>query len=220
MQQFVKQPQSLKHRFHKNWTQFLNAVIDEAWRPASLEVRGQIGAPEFQKKMRIGLLARYPMSDMMVLERYGRAERIDEITVRIFDEQTNRWDSGFRVGLGGSILVPDNVSHLYTRPTWWNDPMCGCTPEYWAKLTDLGKEQARERRDKEALGYIPLECEALFKQVLDTVRSHQADKDRIETLIAEMRHTTGVYPTWQDIIDCSETTGPVLASYIGKALAA
>lgn len=144
----------------------------------------------------------FPVEDMLVLQKYGKAKAVTSIGIRIHNYRTDRWDMVYRADLKHPVLATDYAELSALRPQWWSDPLLGIKEE----MTEDEWNDVVRRHEESKSSQMPTELDIVFTDWLDMIHEYQSDL-KVSDWIGEQKSATGVYPTWGEIV----THYPVLA---------
>jgi hypothetical protein len=187
------------------WQNYQNRMFDTAERDRVAEI------------VAAHLELLYPADDMAVLSRYGVAQTLKSISVRMWNPDQHLWDQTTSVDLPRPILAPSSEHGLYVGGAWHSRlPNYGCTqayrdaqtPEQWAELVDYHDDSERRR--------IPEIVEPWFARIVEARKAHRAEYAQTTEFPSKFHAETGRYPRWRDI----ETAHPILGAYIATQRAA
>jgi hypothetical protein len=181
------------------WQDYQNRMFDAAERDRVAEV------------VAAHLEALYPAADMAVLSRYGVAQTLTSIGVRIWNPEQRLWDQTTSVALPRPVLAPSSEHGLYVGGAWHSrSPNYGCTqayrdaqtPEQWAELVAYHDDSERRR--------LPESVEPWFARVVEARAAYRAEYAQT-TKFPEIFHAEELqWPHWSDI----EAAHPILGAYI------
>jgi hypothetical protein len=181
------------------WQDYQSCMFDAAERDRAAEI------------VAIHLETLYPAADMAVLSRYGVAQTLNSIGVRMWNPEQRLWDQTTSVALPRLVLAPSSENGLYVGGAWHSRlPNYGVTgnyrarqtPEQWAELVAYHDESERRR--------LPESVEPWFARIVEARAAYRAEYAQTTDFPEKFHTTASQWPRWSDI----ETAHPILGAYV------
>lgn len=141
----------------------------------------------------------FPVEDMLVLQKYGKAEAETTVAIRVYNYRSKYWDVVYRAELEHPVIVTNYAELSALRPQYWNDPLLGVSSERKEKMTEEEWGEVVAHNEKARAIQMPTELDSVFTNWLDMVHGYQQDL-KIGDWITEKKSAEGIYPTWGEIV--------------------
>lgn len=198
----------------------LSVVVQNAWETKNKELEALRDELNVIDEI-LTLFARlYPVDDMAVLRRYGKAEMLKSVLVRIYNPDASgigRYDLSTSIPIpeDKQILIPNGNNDLYAAgPRFSEDPDFGVNPEARARKSAGEWQEIVDYHTRADARRLPKATEVFFERVAECQNAYRREYRNVVQWPAEIRVRTGKYPTWAEIAD----EFPVVGDYIRKNL--
>lgn len=146
------------------------------------------------------LKALYPQEDMLILQKYDVTRFAENISISIYNEKTQRWDTWYTLNLPAPVLLPvSNTGLSALCPAWWYDPNLGINATHRQRMSLEEWDSVVADHEKRKIRKLPESTDCFFREYLNLKEQHQSDA-RITEWISSFRKSSGQYPTWGEII--------------------
>lgn len=179
------------------------------------ELRRQVG-----ERLAQHLESRFPITDMLVLDKYGQAEHRDKVSVSVYNPATERWDVHTSIEMFRKVLVPAWKGTLFCGGRRYSEePDFGLNPETIAKIkagehdTFKSWEDYLEHHRKNESERVPRELETFFAKIVEARAAWQKEQRYSPERGADLR-----YPTWAEIAAMLPVAGPHIVRALGGGL--
>ena len=195
----------------------LSHLVTDAWQYYQSHMFNAAERDRVAEIVAAHLESLYPAADMAILSRYGVAQTLNSIGVRMWNPAQRLWDQTTSVSLPRPIIAPGSESGLYVGGAWHSrSPNYGVTdacrarqtPEQWAELVAYHDESERHR--------LPESVEPWFARIVEARAAYHAEYAQT-TGFPEKYHKEALqWPRWSDI----EAAHPVLSAHVAARRAA
>lgn len=152
-----------------------------------------------------------PADDLVVLRRYGYAEEVSYVCVRIHDGHDYRHSCG--VDLPRKVWTTTNLSSLYCGGAWHSeDPLYGVTPTYRQQISNEDWQKHIKHCAECDRIRLPKAIEPYFAKVVEAQKTYKAEYRRSLDYPVKFKAENGHWPTWREIA----TALPVLGAHLSS----